>query len=174
MGMGPEGWKQNQFTGLWLYSYLLEMKFGFSTWTGNVIEIPNRDQLPLAEFSWSAIDMPVVVLAGCCTLDLITEVTKAVAGKKWMYFGQLSQGGLKRKKQASVDILPLFPSTDTQVGGQFYRCFFRLGLSDTSLNMLIGVFLKTAYGVGACGLGQGIFYFIYKTVEGYFPGSIVH
>ena len=74
MFVGPERREQHQFAGLWCDFYVLKGKFGFAARTGHVIQVPDRNQLPLAEFVAAAVDVPVIELARVAALDGIAHV----------------------------------------------------------------------------------------------------
>ena len=69
MFVGPKRRKQDELAGLRRDRDVLIAKFRLLARAWHVVQIPNRHQLPVAEYVTAAVDLPVVVLAGVGALN---------------------------------------------------------------------------------------------------------
>ena len=79
--MCPEGREQQQFSSLWFYLYILVGELCFATRSGHIVQVPDGDQLPLAEVVTAAINVPVIELARVGALYGIAAVFKRTLEK---------------------------------------------------------------------------------------------
>ena len=111
----PEGREQQQFSGFGSDLYILVGKLCFTAGASNRVQVPDGNQLPLAEFMAAAINVPVIKLARIGALNGVAAVLER-ATKERECVAKFLDGLAERAKQFTVDVVPVGFATDDQVG----------------------------------------------------------
>ncbi len=141
MLMGPEGGEQDQFTAPRRDADVLVEKPGLAAGPRNLIEVPDRNQLPLAEFMAAPIDVPMVKLAGSVTLHLVADVLERPL-EIGVGPAKLPHGRGQGAEEHPVHILPVLLVAHHQIRGRFHPAVLDPGLADAAWVLLLGVGLE--------------------------------
>ena len=142
--MRPEGWKQQQLSGLWGDAYLLMLEFGFASLLLEVVQVPDCNQLARGKIMAATIDMPMVKLAGISALNGIAHVLEGT-GEERIALAELDHCLVQRAKQFAIEILPVRLATHYQVGGAFDRIVVLRGLTDTPGVLIVAAAFESVY-----------------------------
>ncbi len=115
MQVRPKWRKQDQDTFLWTHGYVLKIEFRFASRPWAVVQIPDCNQLTSGKFTGSAIDMPVIKLAGGGSLQVVSDIMETIDSEKWMEARNCRQSPRQGMPECLIDILPVFPAADSQI-----------------------------------------------------------
>ena len=162
MLMGPEGWKQGQRTFFGLNCDILEHEFGCSAGAGDVVEVPQGNQLAIGKVMTASIDMPVIIFTFVSALYGITHILER-SPKKGKRGAKFPECRTQRLEQRLVNILPVFLVTDYDIGGFFYALVLLYILTDTALVLILRMRFEAPYHFTTHVDGQGVFLQVNKT-----------
>ena len=111
----PERREQQQFSRFRADFYILVGKLGFTARASYRVQVPDGNQLPLAEFMAAAINVPVIKIARTGALNGVAAVLEWATEERECVTKFL-EGLAERAKQFTVDVLPVGFATDDQVG----------------------------------------------------------
>jgi hypothetical protein len=119
-------------------------EFRLAPGTRYIIQVPERHQLALTERPRAAVHVPVVELTGVRALQVVAHVLEGVGGEKRIAMGGLVERAHQGLHQGGVNVLPVLPAADAQIGGVLDGLLDGFTLAEAARILLLRLGLEAA------------------------------